>query len=220
MEARVMHTARLKAITMPVEDGIPGPAELLAYFARVSSTANQMNHDSGPKLLRSLIKRKEWSPLDMVNLVMEVESTRDIVRQLLRHHSMRFQEFSQRYAEVTGGPVFREARLQHPTDRQASVEVDDPDLQAEWEAKQKQAWEAAQDAYRWALKRGIAKECARAPLNEGMTPSLSYANGTLRSWFHYVCLRADLATQKEHRLIAEDVKGVIIKQFPMFEEMF
>ena len=208
---------RLTGITRPVVDDIPDTASLLAHHARVSNTANQGNHETGPKLLRSLIRRKEWSPLEMVHLTMEIETTRDVARQMLRHRSFSFQEFSQRYSEVDDDPVFREARLQHPTDRQASVECE-PDR--DWDAMQEVAWEQAIHAYRYAIHTGIAKEVARAVLPEGMTRSLLYMAGSLRSWVHYCELRCDEKTQKEHRLIAQEVRSIILKEFPMLEGVF
>ena len=207
-------TVRLIGITKPVVDDIPGPAELLAYCARVSSAANQNNHETGAKLLRSLVRRKEWSPLEMVSLTIEIVTTRDIVRQILRHRSLSFQEFSQRYAVADDQPVLREARMQHPTDRQMSVTNDNVNLAAEWQAMQDQAYMYANGAYTWALRRGIAKEVARAVLPEGMTLSRLYAAGSLRSWLHYAWLRADEKTQKEHRLIAEQVREILCDRFP------
>ena len=159
-------SVRLIAISRPVIDDVPGTAELLAFCARVSSTANQLNHETGGKLLRSLITRKEWSPLEMISLTMEVETTRDIARQILRHRSFSFQEFSQRYAAVVEPPVFREARLQDYKDRQNSLETDDDDLEAQWAKAQRFAADTAQHAYQWALDNGIAKEVARAVLPE------------------------------------------------------
>lgn len=207
-------SVRLIAVSKPVLEEIPGTAELLAYCARVSSTANQLNHETGGKLLRSLVKRNEWSPLEMVSLTLEIETTRDIARQILRHRSFSFQEFSQRYAVVDDAPVFREARLQDHKDRQNSLASDDEEL-GEWWA-QEQAWLAGkiQGAYKRALDRGIAKEVARAVLSEGMTTSRLFMAGTLRSWLHYCALRCDRKTQKEHRLIAEACRAVLIDQFP------
>jgi thymidylate synthase (FAD) len=207
-------TVRLICASAPVVAEIPGIEELLAYFARVSSTANQLNHATGPKLIASLIRRKEWSPLEMVSLTMEIVTTRDIARQILRHRSFSFQEFSQRYAKVEDEPVFREARLQDHQDRQNSIETDDDGLADKWAQRQRVAAIAARQAYDWALENGIAKEVARAVLPEGMTPSRLYMAGTLRSWVHYCLLRADRKTQKEHRVIAEACRDIIIAQFP------
>lgn len=207
-------TVRLIGITKPVIDDVPGPAELLAFCARVSSTANQLNHETGGKLLRSLVRRKEWSPLEMISLTMEIETTRDIARQILRHRSFSFQEFSQRYAAVVEPPVFREARLQDTADRQNSIEVDEADLSDWWKEQQRWASVYINGIYQAALDRGIAKEVARAVLPEGMTPSRLYMAGTLRSWIHYLDLRCDRKTQKEHRLIAEACRDIIVGQMP------
>lgn len=214
-------TVRLIGITKPVIDDLPDTASMLAYCARVSSTANQLNHDTGPKLLRSLIKRQEWSPLEMVSLTMEIVTTRDIARQILRHRSFSFQEFSQRYAAVTALPVLREARLQDHKDRQNSIELEDESLLGLlWEHEQRVSNEAARRAYQWALDNGVAKEVARAVLPEGLTESRLYMAGSLRSWIHYVILRNDVKTQKEHRLIAADVARILAEQFPDLAEYF
>lgn len=205
-------TVRLIAISRPVIDDVPDTTALLAFCARVSSTANQNSHETGGKLLRSLVRRKEWSPFEMVSLTMEIVTTRDIARQILRHRSFSFQEFSQRYAAVDDDPIYREARMQHPTDRQMSVE--DDRYGTEWGIDQRHVWREAMAVYRTALEAGIAKEVARAVLPEGMTPSRMYMAGTLRSWIHYVDLRADQKTQKEHRLIAEQVRDVLVGEFP------
>ncbi len=206
---------RLIGITEPRVEGVPGTKELLAYCARVSSTSNQMNHATGPKLLRSLIRRREWSPLEMVSLTMEISTTRDIARQILRHRSFSFQEFSQRYAVVDDEPVFREARLQDAADRQNSISEGVPDwVDARWQDMQHAAAMQAQASYQWAIDNGIAKEVARAVLPEGMTPSLLYMAGTLRSWIHYCWLRCDRKTQKEHRLIADQALAIICVEFP------
>lgn len=211
-------TIRLIAITQPVIPEVSTPAELLAYCARVSSTANQMNHATGPKLIKSLITREEWSPLEMVSLTMEVETTRDIARQILRHRSFAFQEFSQRYAEVEDEPVFRRARDQHPTDRQASIEIDKPSAQDDWRRAQERVWREAIRAYKAARRRGMAKEVARTVLPEGMTRSRLYAQGSLRSWWHYTALRMQPGTQAEHREIAEAVRPILLTWFPMLGE--
>lgn len=205
-------TVRLVGITKPVIDDVPGPAELLAFCARVSSTANQLNHETGGKLLRSLVRRKEWSPLEMISLTMEIETTRDIARQILRHRSFSFQEFSQRYAAVVEPPVFREARLQDTADRQNSLDSDDPVVAGWWQEAQQHIATQIAGVYQMALDRGIAKEVARAVLPEGMTPSRLYMAGTLRSWIHYLDLRCDRKTQKEHRLIAEACRNIIVAE--------
>lgn len=205
---------RLIAISRPVIDDVPGTAELLAFCARVSSTANQLNHETGGKLLRSLVTRKEWSPLEMVSATFEIETTRDIARQILRHRSFSFQEFSQRYAAVVEPPVFREARLQDHKDRQNSLETDDAGLEAQWQEKQRALSDLTGIVYQWALDNGIAKEVARAVLPEGMTPSRLYMAGTLRSWIHYLDLRCDRKTQKEHREIAQSISDILKGELP------
>lgn len=205
---------RLIGVTQPAIGIVSGAGEMLAYCARVSSTANQGNHATGGKLLRSLVKRQEWSPFEMVSLTMEITTTRDIARQILRHRSFSFQEFSQRYAAVADKPTFREARDQHPTDRQMSVEIDKPSAQVDWMEAQRRVWAAARQAYDAALARGMSKEVARAVLPEGMTPSTLFMAGTLRSWIHYCSLRCDRKTQKEHRLVAEACRGILCEQFP------
>ena len=207
-------SVRLIACSQPTIDEVPDASSLLAYCARVSSTANQLNHATGGKLLRFLVNRREWSPLEMVSLTMEIETTRDIARQILRHRSFSFQEFSQRYARVEDQFVPREARLQDLRDRQNSIESDDGRLDAEWSILQSKVAETAREAYDAALALGIAKEQARAVLPEGMTPSRLYMAGTLRSWLHYVDLRCDRKTQKEHREIAESCRAILCEQFP------
>lgn len=210
---------RLIGVTKPVLDNIPGATEMLAWCARVSSTANQDSHATGGKLLRSLVRRQEWSPFEMVSLTMEITTTRDIARQILRHRSFSFQEFSQRYAAVTDELISREARLQHATDRQMSVDLDgendwDGDTATFWENSQQQIATLSKIIYQQALDRGIAKEVARAVLPEGMTMSRLYMAGTLRSWIHYCDLRCDPKTQKEHRLIAEAARAILCQHFP------
>ena len=203
----------LLAITKPVRDGIDSPEQLLAYCARVSSTANQMNHASGPKLLRFLMKRKEWSPLEMVNLVMEIEVERDIARQILRHQ-FKFQEFSQRYARVLSRFTRRRARLQDHKDRQNSIETDALHIQLSWSVGQWLVATVCGLVYRAALRLGIAKEVARSVLPEGMTMSRMYVNGYLRNWIHFCEARCDGKTQKEHREVAFAVKAILEEQFP------
>lgn len=207
---------RMIAISRPVIDDVPGTAELLAFCARVSSTANQLNHETGGRLLRSLVTRKEWSPLEMVSATFEIETTRDIARQILRHRSFSFQEFSQRYAAVVEPPVFREARLQDTKDRQNSIDVEDQqdDLGKWWQDAQADVAFTADTLYRRALELGIAKEVARAVLPEGMTPSRLYMAGTLRSWIHYLDLRCDRKTQKEHREIAQSISDILKGELP------
>jgi thymidylate synthase (FAD) len=192
----------------------------VAYAARVSNPANQNNSETSEKLVRYLIKHQHWSPLEMVSVCLEIETTRDIARQILRHRSFSFQEFSQRYADPTGdlGFVTRDARLQDLKNRQNSVEIDDATLQASWEATQKYTIEVAKESYQWAIANGIAKEQARAVLPEGNTVSRLYMNGTLRSWVHYIQLRSANGTQKEHQEIAIACAEAIRPVFPMIEE--
>lgn len=194
--------------------------DLIAYCARVSNPSNQLNTETGEKLIRYLVKHKHWSPLEMASATLEIETTRDIARQLLRHRSFSFQEFSQRYADPTDDLAFvlREARLQDQKNRQNSVETDDRELILYWEIKQQMVINAAKEAYEWAIANGIAKEQARAVLPEGNTMSRLYVNGTLRSWVHYIELRAGNGTQKEHIELARACAEAIAKIFPMINE--
>ena len=192
--------------------------EQVAYAARVSNPANQNNSDTAEKLVRYLIKNQHWSPLEMVNVCLEIETTRDIARQILRHRSFSFQEFSQRYAVADLGWELKEARLQDTKNRQNSIVTDNLALQAWWETQQKRVIEASQSAYDWAITNGIAKEQARAVLPEGITVSRLYMNGTLRSWVHYIQLRSEKGTQKEHRDVAIACASVIEPIFPMIKE--
>lgn len=215
-----MNNVILVGITKPTIDGVSSAEELVAYAARVSNPSNQNNALTASKLLKYLITNHHWSPLEMVHVVMEINTTRDIARQILRHRSFSFQEFSQRYAQATDlGFETKEARLQDIKNRQNSIEIDDTKLQQEWNLIQTQFVKEAQRAYQWALDRGIAKEQARAVLPEGMTKSKMYMSGTLRSWLHYCLLRTDKATQKEHREIAEQCFNVIKKEFPSIAEI-
>jgi thymidylate synthase (FAD) len=190
--------------------------ELVAWAARVSNPSNQNNTATAPKLVQYLIRNQHWSPLEMVHVSMEIKTTRDIARQILRHSSFRFQEYSQRYADPTQdlGFVVREARLQDAKNRQNSVDVEDSRLQEEWAMRQVAATDAALDAYEWAIENGIAKEQARAVLPEGNTESVMIMAGSLRSWVHYCQLRMDKATQKEHRIVAEQCWEIICHHFP------
>jgi len=202
------------------DQGIVNAQELVAYCARVSNPSNQFNTETSEKLIRYLVKHQHWSPLETVNACLEIETTRDIARQILRHRSFSFQEFSQRYADPTRDLKFttREARLQDTKNRQNSVEVDDQLLQNDWYRAQQRAIYAAQREYEWAINQGIAKEQARAVLPEGLIESRIYMNGTLRSWLHYVELRSGPETQKEHREIAIACAGVLESIFPMASE--
>ena len=192
--------------------------EQVAYAARVSNPANQNNNDTAEKLVRYLIKNQHWSPLEMVNICMEIETTRDIARQILRHRSFSFQEFSQRYAVADLGFELKEARMQDLKNRQNSTKTDNLALQSWWENYQNGVASKAKEAYDWAITNGIAKEQARAVLPEGMTVSRLYMNGTLRSWVHYIQLRTAKGTQEEHRMIAALCGHAIEEIFPMMAE--
>ncbi len=194
--------------------------ELVAFCARVSNPSNQSNKETSEKLIRYLIKNQHWSPLEMVSMCLEIETTRDIARQMLRHRSFSFQEFSQRYANPVEDLdfVYREARLQDQKNRQNSIETDNDYLQERWEQEQASVILRAKQAYEWAIQNGIAKEQARVVLPEGLTVSRLYMNGTLRSWIHYIQLRSANGTQKEHMLIARKCADVIAKVFPMAKE--
>jgi thymidylate synthase (FAD) len=216
----------LRGITCPVfseEDGTDAPItaeELVAYTARVSNPGNQNNLETAPKLLRYLVTHKHWSPFEMVHVLMEINTTRDIARQILRHRSFSFQEFSQRYAVASQlGVTYKECRLQDAKNRQSSLETTDEELTHEWYYRQREVSEYAQETYSWALANGIAKEQARAVLPEGMTNSRMYMSGSLRSWIHYILLRRGNGTQKEHRDIALDAESIIVKRFPSIAEV-
>ena len=213
-----MNNARIIGVTQPTDGS--SVDEFVAYVARVSNPSNQNNTATAPMLLRYLAKHKHWSPFEMVNIVMEIETTRDIARQILRHRSFSFQEFSQRYADPTQdlGFVTREARLQDEKNRQNSIEYDNPELQASWRQKQAELSAMSQETYNWAIRRGIAKEQARVVLPEGNTISRMYMNGTLRSWIHYCQLRMGPETQKEHREIAIDSWYQITQKFPSLKD--
>ena len=193
--------------------------EQVAFAARVSNPANQNNTETSEKLVRYLIKNQHWSPLEMVSICLEIDTTRDIARQILRHRSFSFQEFSQRYADASQlGFEMKEARLQDLKNRQNSIATDNLALQAWWEERQRRVIEESKNAYEWALLNGIAKEQARAVLPEGMTGSRLYMNGTLRSWVHYIQLRSANGTQKEHQDVALACADVIEPIFPMIKE--
>jgi thymidylate synthase (FAD) len=201
--------------------GITDAQELIAYCARVSNPSNQFNTDTSEKLIRYLIKHQHWSPLEMVSACMEITTTRDIARQILRHRSFSFQEFSQRYADPTQDLSFvcREARLQDTKNRQNSIETNDTMLQNEWYRAQQRVIFAAKREYEWAIANGIAKEQARAVLPEGLIESRLYMNGTLRSWVHFIELRSANGTQKEHQEIAKACAQVIAEIFPMAKDL-
>ena len=201
--------------------GLSDIQELIAFCARVSNPSNQLNSETSEKLINYLIKNYHWSPLEMVNVCLEIETTRDIARQILRHRSFSLQEFSQRYANPTEDLdfVIREARLQDNKNRQNSIENENSELEIEWANKQKKVIENAISTYEWAIQNGIAKEQARVVLPEGNTVSRLYMNGTLRSWIHYIQLRASHGTQKEHIEIAKACALVISKIFPMADSL-
>lgn len=210
-----MHNVKLVAITKPTTDMGDGTAEgAIAYMARVSNPANQDSSEGVDRLIRYLIRNEHWSPFEMISVVMEIKTTRDISRQILRHRSFSFQEFSQRYAVVSEFVVDREARLQDTKNRQNSIETNDIKLQGSWVNKQQEILNKASEVYDWAIDNGIAKEQARSILPEGLTVSTLYMSGTLRSWIHYCQLRMANGTQKEHALIAKDCWEVIGNNFP------
>lgn len=204
-----------------LEEGLENAGDLIAYCARVSNPTNEFNTETGERLIRYLIKHKHWSPLEMCSATVGVETTRDIARQLLRHRSFSFQEFSQRYSnpnDLDDTFVLRKARLQDVKNRQNSIVTDDTNLHVVWEQHQRAVWQRAMTAYNWAIENGIAKEQARAVLPEGNTKSKLYMNGTLRSYVHYLELRTANGTQREHIELARAVGEAISKIFPMAEE--
>ncbi len=211
MSARIVHYSKSDGQTL---------ADMVCFCARVSNPANQMNTQKNDGLIRYLMKHHHWSPFEMVSICIEIRTTRDIARQVLRHRSFSFQEFSQRYAVVEEEGCIREARLQNLTNRQSSLETDDQALHQEWTEIQTRILSQTKEAYTWALSHGIAKEQARAVLPEGLTPSVVYMNGTLRSWIHYLQLRTGMDTQKEHRELAEACLAQIETIFPEIKECF
>ena len=214
---------RLISYSTPAElpDYMRTPQELVAYCARVSNPANQLNTETSEKLIKYLIKHQHWSPLEMASACLEIETTRDIARQILRHRSFSFQEFSQRYADPVKDLDFeyRDCRLQDTKNRQNSIEGADSDLQYAWYVAQRELIEKSKETYKWAIDNGIAKEVARAVLPEGLTKSRMYMNGTLRSWIHYIQLRSANGTQKEHMDIAKACALAITKIFPLTQEL-
>ena len=223
-------TVRLLSYSQPTEEfadmGIADAQELIAYCARVSNPSNQLNTETSEKLIKYLVKHQHWSPLEMVSACLEITTTRDIARQILRHRSFSFQEFSQRYADPTKDMnfVLRETRLQDTKNRQNSVDLtmDTPEqrkLAMDWTKAQQRVTLAAKDAYEWAINNGIAKEQARAVLPEGLIESRLYMNGTLRSWIHFIELRSANGTQKEHQQVAVACAEAIAKIFPMAKEL-
>lgn len=215
----------LFAYSQPVKDriiGLDDIQDIIAYCAKVSNPQFQTNFETSEKLLKYLIANAHWSPFEMVSATIEIETTRDIARQMLRHRSFSFQEFSQRYKEVDAlGEAFviREARLQHPTNRQDSIETDDEELQHQWAAAQQSVIDLSKKAYDWALKHGIAKEVARSVLPEGNTVSRLYMQGTIRSWIHYIQLRSANGTQKEHMELAVEIGKAIAEIFPLSNQI-
>lgn len=215
-----MAKVQLVALTKPTTTDAGNAEQFIAYCARVSNPSNQMNHGTAPKLLSYLASHNHWSPFEMAHAVLEIVTTRDIARQILRHRSFSFQEFSQRYGVVENFPVLREARLQDTKNRQSSIEVDDHNLEESWLALQCELAEKTTAAYKWALDNGIAKEVARVVLPEGMTESRLYVSGTIRSWIHYINLRVSNGTQKEHREVAAKCRDVLVSAMPALSEVF
>lgn len=211
--------ARLIGVTTPVVDFIPDSEGIISYSARVSSPQNQDNFETASKLLQYCVKHKHWSVFDMANVVVEVEAPRDIARQLLRHSSMKFQEFSQRYAEAQSF-VIREARLQDSKNRQNSFVTDNVELQNEWQSRQQKVIDFVAENYQWALQNGVAKECARVILPEGNTMSYLYANATIRQIITYLNVRDDEGVvQREHVDLARKIKVEVVKHFPFISEL-
>ena len=217
---------KLKSYTQPtiemILDGVEDMEDLIAYCAKVSNPTAQINKKTSEKLIKYLIKHKHWSPLEMVDATIEIETTRDIAHQIVRHRSFSFQEFSQRYADPNDmGDLFvmSEARLQDTKNRQNSIEIDDPELQMAWYKEQEKVTEAADMAYSWAIKHGIAKEQARKILPEGLTKTRLYMKGSLRSWIHYIELRSANGTQKEHMDVAIECAKEIARIFPLMNDL-
>ena len=216
---------RLLSYSQPTNEfakmGISDAQELIAYCARVSNPSNQFNTETSEKLIQYLVRHQHWSPLEMVSACMEITTTRDIARQILRHRSFSFQEFSQRYADPTKDLNFvtREGRLQDPKNRQNSIENTNPAIETWWENQQQRVIETARNAYEWAIANGIAKEQARAVLPEGLIESRLYMNGTLRSWIHFIELRSANGTQLEHQEVAKACAQAITAIFPMAADL-
>ena len=215
-----MNDAKIIAITKPLIEGVETAEEFIAYAARVSNPSNQMNHQTSAKLLKYCIDNRHWSVFEQVSVTMEINTTRDISHQIIRHRSFSFQEFSQRYADPTKDMQFvtREARLQDAKNRQNSIETDDVELERNWKFWQEETSRCAQVTYNRAIEQGIAKEQARAILPEGLTTTRLYMSGTLRSWIHYIDVRAEAGTQKEHRQVALAAQEEILKHFPSLRE--
>jgi len=216
-----MNSAKIISISKPLIEGIDTAEDFIAYTARVSNPGNQMNLQTSEKLLKYLIRNKHWSPFEMVSITMQIDTTRDIARQILRHRSFSFQEFSQRYADPTKdmGWSLREARLQDTKNRQNSIDTNDENLKDDWNGLQDEVLNVAKRAYNWAIENCIAKEQARAVLPEGLTGSRIYMAGTLRSWIHYCDLRCEAGTQKEHREVAESARRELVNHFSFLAEL-
>ena len=215
-----MNSVKLVGVTQSKIPEVPTVNDMLAYIARVSNPSNQLNTETAPKLLKYLVKNQHWSPFEMAHMVVEINTTRDIARQILRHRSFSFQEFSQRYARADDlGFEIREARMQDLKNRQASLETDDKELVEVWEAQQQDVLRVVKRAYTWALTNGIAKEQARAVLPEGLTHSRLYMSGSVRSWIHYCMLRTDMGTQKEHREVAQACLDILLGEFPALKDV-
>lgn len=211
--------ARVIGVTTPVVDFIPDSEGIISFAARVSSPQNQENFETAGKLLKYCKDHHHWSVFDMANIVIEIECPRDIARQVLRHWSMKPQEFSQRYA-VAQNFIIREARLQDKKNRQNSIDTDDEELKKEWERRQQTVIDTVKENYQWAIDNGIAKECARVVLPEGNTMSYMYMNGSVRSWMTYLNVRDDIGvTQKEHVDLARKIRKAIVEYFPFLDDM-
>lgn len=213
-----VNTARVKSITMDIDFDMT-PWELLAHHARISNPANEYNHQTAPKLLNSMKEKGEWSSFEQIDVNVEIKTTRDIARQILRHRSFSFQEFSQRYANPVDllGFALRDARMQDTKNRQSSTVTDDPLIHEWWEAAQNDVIETTSKLYREGIEKGVAKEQIRALLPEGLTVSRLYMKGSIRSWIHYINLRTHKSTQYEHRLVANSIRDEIIRYIPLFE---
>lgn len=210
-------TVRLIAITKPVIHEAKNAADLIAYVARVSNPGNQAKVETAPNLLAYLQRNGHWSPFEHASMTLEIETTRDIARQILRHRSFCFQEFSGRYAEMPDAPMYREARLQDTKNRQNSLPCDNLHVSTPWADAQERVYHMTREIYEQALDSGIAKEVARVVLPEGLTPSRLYMTGSVRSWLHYIAVRTDLTTQKEHRDVAQACADILYEQFPVLK---
>ena len=222
MAVRLISYSKASEFETYEDGGLLDLQDLIAYCARVSNPSNQMNKETSEKLIKYLIKHQHWSPLEMVNACLEIKTTRDIAHQIVRHRSFSFQEFSQRYAnpaELYEMFTFRECRLQDEKNRQNSIEIDDNELKEEWLEKQEQVIRMSKEVYDWAIFNGIAKEQARVVLPEGLTKTRLYMNGTLRSWVHYINLRIDNGTQKEHRVLAQQCLREVSRVFSLIGDI-